>query len=229
MVIPSTIRYTIKKTNRGYPVWAVQRALSDLGIVVEEDAYFGSATDLAVQMFQAGHDLVVDGVFGPASSAAMARTLEKKVPTQVPDGLLHGLVEGESGNLIAAVNWSVAGGVDCGYCQRRVYADDYTDELVVKRAFDGLYQMELVGVALEYWHGRYFGRAAVPTHRKAWRLATLRHNYQWAADRLSEGEWKTSYSTSPQQWVIDIGVEGVETPREWAFHYMDKMTRYVSW
>ena len=34
-------------------------------------------------------------------------------------------------------------------------------------------------------------------------------------------------STAPAQWVIDIGVAGVDSPAEWAAHYIATKTVYV--
>jgi peptidoglycan hydrolase-like protein with peptidoglycan-binding domain len=225
--------YTVDRGQSGYPVWATQRGINALlDPDIAEDGEFGNQTELAVRRFQQYVGLVDDGRFGPKSSAALARRLEDEVSDSLPHGLLRGIVKGESGELIGAVNHSVAGGVDVSYCQRRVYSKDYEDQAVVKRAFDGRYQMTLLGNTLSGRHSAYFGRAGAKTHKRAWQLATLYHNYQYAAEKLSHGLWQTSYSTSPQNWVLDIGAtfpdgSPVRTPLDWCNYYIAKMTRFV--
>jgi hypothetical protein len=226
VVIPSSTTYTIKRSDRGYPTWAVQRALNSRGVGLEEDAYFGKATEDAVRAFQVYTGLVADGLFGPASSAKMARTLEALVETAIPTGLLHGLVSGESGDLIAAVNWGSPGGCDVGYCQRRVYTADFQNEPSVKRAFDGLYQMKLLGWSLRWGHDHYLNMKGGGTHERAWRLATLHHNYPSGADKIAQGgiTGLSPYWTTKQTWVQNIGAHfddgaAVTTPIEWCRFY----------
>jgi hypothetical protein len=242
--IPQNTKYVFKKGDRGIGVWAIQRAIQETwtdpsGLVV--DGIFGRNTDTWVRYFQAEQKLTVDGVFGPASSAAMVPELEATVSVKVPDGLIRGLVEGESGNLIAAVNWSVPGGVDCGYVQRRVYTP--ADDATIQRAFNSGYQLNLLGRSLRDWHDRYLGKPGASTHEKAWRCATVRHNYPAGADKVADlgPENLSSYYTTAQAWVEDIGAHfpdgtPIRTPLGWMEHYAlgnpahsepGTMTKYV--
>lgn len=230
-MIPTSTVYTLERGDRGVVVWAVQRGLNDVGRAstsppISEDGVFGDETFKAVGDFQSSTGLVRDGRFGPKTSAKMAIVLSQFVSVAVPRGLLRGILSAESGNLIGAVNASVAGGIDCGYAQRRVYESDYGNEAVVRRAFDGLYQMNLLASSLLGRHNAFFGRPGARTHERAWRLATLNHNYPYAADKISrEGTGSlSSYWTSPQNWVISIGAKfpdsaPVRTPLEWCQYY----------
>jgi hypothetical protein len=227
MQIPSITVDEIKRGQSGYPVWAVQRALNSVqGPAIKEDHEFDNQTELAVKRFQQYVGIIDIGIFGPKTSARMARTLEAEVPESLPDGLIHGLVTGESGDLIAAVNWSSPGGVDCGYCQRRVYTADFQNEPSIKRAFDGLYQMKLLGNSLRWGHDHYLGMIGAGTHERAWRLATLHHNYPSGADKIAQVgiTGLSSYWTTKQIWVQNIGAHfddgvAVETPLGWARYY----------
>jgi len=232
-LVPTSTDYTVEKGDRGVVPWAVQRALNDRsapnwgdGLPVVEDGIFGEQTRLAVKSFQEASELKGDGRFGQKTSAAMAAVLGAKVPTSVAPGLVRGIVQAESGNLIGAVNTSVPGGIDCGYVQRRVYEADYSDQAVVRRAFDGLYQMNLLAKTLRSRHDAFYGRPGAKTHKEAWKLAALHHNYPYAADQISKLGVNnlSSYWTTPASWVEAIGAkwadgEPVQTPLDWCRYY----------
>jgi len=246
-LIPSSTVYSVRKEASptfNIVTWGVQKNLNALGWGLATDGLFGKATHEAVRQFQSNEGLAVDGIFGPASSSSMARELERRVTADLPEGLLRGQVTGESGDLVGAVNWTVAGGVDCSYTQRRVLEADYADEAVVKRAFDGYYQLNLSARTLRGRKDTYYGKTGAPTHEKAWRLAMLSHNYPYGADQIATKgvSGLSSYWTTPQTWVKNIGAKfpdgnAVETPLEWCQHYSlgsaahndpGTMTKYVN-
>lgn len=225
--IPANTLYQLEKGERGAEVFGLQRGLNSIGWAsLDEDGIFGDQTKNAVIRFQENRGLVADGIFGLASSTKLVFALIKRITVDVPDGLIRSLVEGESGNLIAAVNWSVPGGVDCSYCQRRVYEANYSDTDIVKRAFDGRYQMQLLGGSFKAHHDAYYGDPGAPSHETAWRLAILYHNYEYAADKIASVgvSHLDSYWTTEQDWVKSIGAhfaDGVQvkTPLEWCKFY----------
>lgn len=230
-MIPSSTVYTVDRGDRGVVVWAMQRGLNDVARAsmappLVEDGVFGKRTFLAVGDFQDSTGLKRDGRFGPKTSAKMGILLSQFVTVAVPKGLLQGVIDAESGDLLGAVNRSVAGGIDCGYTQRRVLAADYGNEAVVRRAFDGLYQMNLLARSLRERHDAFFGRPGARSHERAWRLAALNHNYPYAADLISRGGTSSlsSYWTTTQDWVVAIGARfadgvAVRTPLEWCQRY----------
>ncbi len=230
-MIPSSTVYTVERGDRGIVVWAIQRGLNDVarastGPPLGEDGVFGGQTLRAVGDFQGSTGLKRDGRFGPKTSEKMGVVLSQFVSVAIPKGLLQGVINAESGNLIGAVNHSVAGGIDCGYTQRRVLAGDYGNEVVVRRAFDGLYQMNLLARSLRDRHDAFFGRPGARSHQRAWRLATLNHNYPYAADLISRSGTGSlsNYWTTEQSWVVAIGAKypdgvPVRTPLEWCQHY----------
>ncbi|NIR28185.1 MAG: chitosanase [Gammaproteobacteria bacterium] len=56
---------------RGEDVRALQGALRDAGAEVDPDGVFGPATDAALRAYQARHGLSVDGIAGPATRSAL--------------------------------------------------------------------------------------------------------------------------------------------------------------
>ena len=220
--VPSHTIFSSEEGDKGIVVYAIQTALNDTGADLEPDSVFGEATVEAVKRFQGKRRLVADGVFGPKTSKSMALALAPKVESSAPKGLMRGVVEGESGNHIGAVNWSVPGGVDCSYTQRRVYDAQMTDRAAVERAFDPLYQLGLLSRHLEGRFASFLSR--VPDRERAWRLATLSHNYPYAAEQYAEQTWPSVYALNPQPWVQNIRAKfpdgvAVETPHDWCRHY----------
>lgn len=63
-----------------------QQMLKDLGYPVTVDGLDGLETRSAVKRFQTEHDLVSDGIVGPATRAALIRALDAKRGTQATGG-----------------------------------------------------------------------------------------------------------------------------------------------
>jgi hypothetical protein len=241
--IPVNSLYEIESGERGAEVFGIQRGLNGIGWSLVEDGIFGDQTLDAVKTFQYKRGLGNDGVFGPKTSEKLSFALIKRTTIECPDGLIRGMVEGESGNLIGAVNWTVAGGVDCSYCQRRVYSQDFSNVDVIKKAFDGRYQMNLIAKSVKARHDAYFGKQGANTNEKAWRLGILYHNYEVAADKIAEVgiDGLGSYWTTEQGWVVAVNAHfddgaSVKTPLEWCQFYSlgsaehnhpGRMTKYI--
>lgn len=233
--IPRQTVYSSERGDRGLVVWAIQRGLNSRGAGIAEDSDYGPQTERAVKDFQITEGLGADGVFGPQSSNALVERLERDVEVELPAGLIGGIIETESQGQIGAINWNTPGGVDCSYLQRRVYESEF-DTAAERRAFDGPYQLRLLGRTVRERFNRFYARNENKV--RAWRLAALAHNYPYAAEQLSYGPWQTRYSTSPQAWVEAVGARfddgaAVRTPLEWC-QYMalgsaghDHVGRYV--
>jgi peptidoglycan hydrolase-like protein with peptidoglycan-binding domain len=218
-------RYTLREGIRGHDVAALQLNLNDAGLRLAIDGDFGPLTFTAVKLYQDRrgtlHD---DGIAGPVTQRHLA--LELMRPAQrdhrIPNGLLRGIVEGESGFFVGAVNWSVPGGVDCGWTQRRLAPDAPDEEL--RAAFSGRHSFGRVAAELRERKDTYYGRKAVQTHQRAWELAVLHHNWPAAAMSLAVGG---TLSNQPAGWVTAIGVPGVTTPAQWADYYVARAMVYV--
>ena len=242
--VPSNSLYEIEFQERGAEVFGIQRGLNGIGWGLTEDGVFLEETQNAVKVFQSKRGLGNDGVFGPKTSEKLVIALIKRTTVECPDGMLKGLVQGESGNLMGAVNWTVSGGVDCSYCQRRIYTADLENVDVVKRAFDGRYQMQLLAKAVKSRHDAFYGKTGANTHEKAWRLGILNHNYPYGASKIAEVgvNGLSSYWTAEQNWVIAINAHfddgaQVTTPYGWCQFYSlgspehnhaGKMTKYIT-
>jgi lysozyme len=79
----------LKRGSSGEAVKALQRDLTAAGFVVGVDSVYGRSTENAVKALQRSHpNLIVDGVAGPATRAALTRTLDlgRKAATQAATG-----------------------------------------------------------------------------------------------------------------------------------------------
>lgn len=183
----------------GWPVYALQSFLNSVyRAELSLDGAFGLATKEAVENFQDSQPgFSVDGVAGPATQSRLVVERVEKVEsnfTSLPDGLLKGKLLSEGGLMLAPVNWKVAGGVDCGAAQYRVYGPPYAYQLAetgasLRDAFGAI----CVRMAAE----QFLARRAVFLSTGAWseghveragRLAAFAHNWPTAggADYYSQ-------------------------------------------
>lgn len=255
-------RVSLKRGMVGHEIYALQVLLNQLTTgpsVMVEDGVFGPLTEKKVIGLQKTENLVTDGIAGTLTQRALLIRGCKKVEhvEQIPDGLAKGIMEGESGFAVGAVNWDVPGGVDCGPIQLRVYTDQFGDEDVWRRAFgyDGIaWSM----AALADQKAKFHGMAGAKTTKSAWRLAILNHNWPSAAANYAKGLTDWTYfakwypggpiddgqtvSTARDyevrrytmrtkaQWVIKASAGRILTGESWANHYVDSKVTYVkSW
>ena len=227
--IPHETTYTFKRgTTPHLGVYALQRALNDINRLetpLLADGVFGHQTEAKVNTYQRKLKLVGDGVAGPVTQRAIAVNMRALSDPEhrVPRGIIDGLVAGESGALIDAKNWSVKGGVDLSYVQRRVV---YPVQSVtaVERAYNPPYQFGLVVDSIVEDHARYLAYSYVRKRpdgwEYAWRLAVLEHNWPFAAHELASGN---QLSSQPASWVprgtkFEDGA-AVQTFADWAKFY----------
>lgn len=212
---PSSTPIAARRGDKGWLVYAIQR-----GVRVTPDGDFGARTHAAVKDYQRAKGLTVDGVAGPRTQEHIAldalRIAEARVGT--PRGLMRGLAISESGMMLAAVNWTVSGGVDCGVVQRRVYRPFSLSAL--KEAFDPAHSSaEALSVLAERAHS--FAVKGRPGERE-WRLAALAHNWPaGAADIARDG--RLSNPDGAASWVapgtrFHDGVP-VRTRQDWVEFY----------
>jgi hypothetical protein len=184
-----TSAYAIDRKTPGWPTFALQRGLVVAGgEALTADGVYGERTTNAVRRFQRLHNLKVDGVAGSKTQAAIVEVLDRLVHDAnpvLPVGLLRGVVETESGGFLGAVNWSVAGGVDCGVVQRRVYGPPFGFE-ALKAAYAPRTAMQ--NAAEEFVERiRTFGALPYAKAVPGWavRCAALAHNWPYAAGQYA--------------------------------------------
>lgn len=227
LAIPKSTLYMLKEGASGIPAFTVQRLANKLGIPTAEDLSWGPKTTESAKKVQTRLAVTADGVFGPATQRALTEYLCDRESQSLPAKLLISKITYESMGYLTAVNWSVAGGVDCGITQRRVYEEQYLDDAAVKRAFDAVYQVGLSADRVLELYGIFLPRAGVKGNKElAWRLAVLNHNYPSAADTISRNgiNGLSSYWRTTQNWVTVHGLKfpdgaPIRTPLEWSQRY----------
>jgi hypothetical protein len=231
LTLPNGFIPSVEPEDRGAAVWGIQRGLNRSKLFesnLTPDGIYGEQTESRVRRYQGKRGLVQDGVFGPATSMNLSQLLQKKAVGDkvLPGRITYSIVSLESGDLIAANNWSVSGGVDLSYAQRRVYGPPF-DDAAVERAFDALYQFQLLTTQLRERHDHFWTSPnEVDTHEMAWRLAVLNHNYPSGANIIARDgiAGLSSYWNTAQSWVLQhsrVFEDGapVRTPLEWCQHY----------
>jgi hypothetical protein len=101
---PTASTAVLNKGSRGAVVARVQRALG-----VSPTGYFGSRTRAAVRSFQRAHGLIVDGIAGPQTLAALGISaapapVAKTAAAGPPSGTLARIAQCESGSNPTAVS-----------------------------------------------------------------------------------------------------------------------------
>lgn len=233
------------KGDTGWPVFALQRGLITLGYDVTADGDYGDETVAAVVAYQhkrwPNDSAQWDGVAGYNTQRGIVANLDDIIHERnpaLPDGLMRGFAQAEGGNYLSAVNWTVAGGVDCGVMQIRVYGPPY-DQAKLRAAYAPGAAMQQTA---DSWEERYnlyrtytFSRSRVE-HAK--RCAALAHNWPYAAEQYAKFG-KLPNPNNVATWVpsglkFSDGVP-VRTWKDWAEFYAmggvhgeGAVTRYVT-
>ncbi len=264
--LPAKTEYSYSQTKYGevahQGAWAIQTTLyqinPELGAAFA-DGYYGDRTVQAVKSYQSRRGLTADGVAGPATQKRMIvgwkNTAESSVA--VKEGLLDGFCELEGGWLLAPVNWSVAGGVDVGAVQNRVYdlsgttswplsngvpTQSLLDAVIfdpnkVGAALDSKARINDLAVDLKrrrdaYYKGTNTSGAVIYPYtrgndRRSWEMAALYHNWPYASNLIAKGD---QLSDKEAPWIPQsLKDQGINTYSEWANYYVDQVTKYVVW
>jgi len=215
----------IKRGSSGWPVFAVQRVV---GVAV--DGVFGPMTEKAVKQWQASAGLTADGIVGPVTQGEMLKRAAASVDTHynlLPDGLLAGFARTEGVNLLAATNWSVAGGVDCGAVQWRVYGPPYSID-AMKEAFDPLSAFTYAARSFTSRISQY--KLNNPTGLALHRIieaAVLAHNWPAGASQVMKYGHVLN-PDDPALWTVKPG-GGHYTRGEWSYVYPQRVLQGVSY
>lgn len=231
----------VRRGSGGWPVYALQCALVDAaGQVLVRDGAFGLATDLAVRAAQRYAGLDADGVAGPKTWVALTDRICRRVNRLVPDvsvTIVKGFARGEGGNHGAAVNWGVAGGVDCGLFQHRVLGPPFS-LAKLRVAFSPVSEGLVSMIALRD-RARDYSSPHSRCPFSPLQLAVLAHNFPWAAGqyhrygRLPNPSKRCSiddiigYDEAVKPiygWVPRSLPESAKTYEGWCFFYVRMIT-----
>lgn len=217
----------IKLGDTGWRAYSVQCM-----VAVSPDGVFGPKTDAAVKAWQKDHGLKVDGVVGPTSQTTMLELagLRADRAQGMPEGVGYGFAVSEGANMLAATNWQVPGGVDCGSAQWRVYGPPY-DVSALRFAFNARTALDGAVGRLKKARQDFMARnrhlKAEP--RNALSVAVLQHNWPSGADSIVRrypgggGWWNyVPNPNSPATWV-----QG-HTRSSWAREYPARVLRFVA-
>lgn len=237
----SSYRRAFKRGMTGWDVGALQIGLNSHRPDKTEltiDGDFGAVTHARVVAEQKAYGLVQDGVAGLMTQRAMLLDIARQAEIRfdVIALLLKGLIEGEAGYMLAATTALYGNGTrDLGAVMRNTLM---TEQAAVRAAFFIRDQIIKTARDIRNQHDSYVGDRGIPTDRKAWETAILYHNWQAAAAQVAAGTFDGWRYTSrnvrygvddPAPWIIEIGVSGVVTARQWCKHYIESKTLYVSW
>lgn len=214
----------IKLGDHGWRAYAVQCA-----VTATPDGVFGQRTEKAVKTWQKEHGLKADGVVGPTTSTDMLQLagLRADQSLGMPEGLGYGFAVSEGANMLAATNWQVPGGVDCGPAQWRVYGPPY-DMSSLRFAFNARTALDGAVGRLKSTRdsfksrNKHLGKDALP-------VAVLGHNWPAGADSIVRhypgggGWWRyVPNPDAPATWV-----QG-HTRASWAREYPARVMRFVA-
>jgi hypothetical protein len=146
----------------------------------------------------------------------------------LPIGLGKGFAKAEGANLLAATNWSVPGGVDCGPGQFRISGPPFSHTKMVSafRPYEAL-DRACRGVAER--RSEFKSRNHHLTNDEALRVALLSHNWPAGADRIMRnypgggGWWRyVPAPDEPASWVDGF------THASWAAEYPKRLLIFVA-
>ena len=229
---PTVTKASFRRGDVHPGVWALQRFLNvvykDKLFPLVEDGWFGSGTELQVKKYQADVGAEVDGIVGPQTQQRMVRSAVVRAPhgTEIPKGLVEGQINGESGGYFAAVNSKVAGGLDLGLTQRRVYGPPF-DKALVAGALDPIGSVSQSAIELFNWAENYREGRHPNCPFNRWELAVLHHNWPWAADQY----WRYGKLPNPTRvatWVPEGAPDSAKTWDGWAHYYVEQITEGVT-
>jgi hypothetical protein len=219
------------KGDRGWYVYGLQCGLVVLGHAFVRDGVFGDVTEHVVREFQQDRGLFIDGEAGGHTQGEILRLIRSQIESTLPHlprGYLRGSNDLESGNKISVVNWAVAGGVDCGAVQRRVYGPPFSLD-ALRNAFDP-HMAELYAGQVFIGRRNNFLKFAwsKDDDERAGRCAILAHNWPAGAeDQARNGHvsspsskctWLPRNSDGTSRMHFPDGTK-VETRQDWANFY----------
>lgn len=237
---PSTdYRLALKKGMSGTDCAALQ-----INLPVTVDGDFGAQTKKAVESFQLGEGLAVDGIAGLHTQQALCVKLSTPAARreELPVGLLKSLLSNESGFAVAAVSrHPTDSGLDIGAYQlstgsgtaiQEFYASAYDVRETAGKVAVGMRQ-SFSSVPNPVPSAYLSDLAEGDPYRFRWMVSILNHNWPAAAYNIprygSVFRYEPHRDDEPSQWILDASAGRLSTPREWVTSYVQRATVYVRW
>ena len=229
-------RYSLKQAMSGWDVWSIQIALNATPGKprLVEDGVFGPATAAAVKTIQGHLGVTVDGICGPQTQSALCVRECNAVQHVVPAGLLKGICLGESGGIIPTTSAVYPNGSrDYGPLQDNLTSPS---QAALREAFNVVLQAHEVAERVKSTFISFHGQPGAHSTEEAWRLAVLNYNWPAAANQIAAGHGDTwTYSSEgkryrladPVPWVEAFHIPNVRTGWDWCRHYIDSKAVYV--
>lgn len=222
---------TFRMGNSHWSVIALQANLNCFGNVLALDGGFGARTDAVVRAYQRHRGMKVDGIVGGATQERIAVELSTPAAREsgLPVGLVKGLAENESSFMLACVTPHPFGaGFDLG-----VYQDAYpgpSTQAAYRRSLTIPTLASETAKKLRAQRDVYLPRTG--SRRRAWELAALYHNWPYAAEKLSRGQYiygSAAADAADREWVIEATGGRLRSAGQWANAYIAAATKYVDW
>jgi hypothetical protein len=187
---------------------------------------FTAGLERAVKRFQTNHDLAADGVAGPVTQGTILLLASKAADeaAALPGGTTYGFAVYEGGGVLAATNWDVPGGVDCGPAQRRLGGPPFSGALL-RSAFDPYVGLKWAAVLLRGRRDSYLERRPQLGRRGALRTAVLAHNWPAGAEQIVRNGQVTSPDKAAD-WTYNPNTGQPYTRGEWAEVYPDRILKF---
>lgn len=220
----------LKKGLSGWDVYALQTALKSKGHNLTLDGVFGPATDASVRLWQEGRGLLKDGIAGIATQRDLALVVGQAARDlyRLPVKLLMGQIESESAYILG--NHTIL------YGQETPEKDDDSRDLGVAQindihkgvswvqAFDVGFALDFLAGEIREKHDRYLN---APLRTGFTRVSNGR------AWRLAAGSWNRPAHTAylagmrTNDPVAPSTVALSTSQREWIEGYMDRVCTYA--
>ncbi len=219
----SDYRYAMKKGMNGTDVAVLQLNLPSLSV----DGEFGAQTEKAVRAFQRAESLRVDGVAGLVTQRriALKRFAVGTAASKLPTGLIEGVANNESGFALACFSHHPSdAGFDIGVLQHSIIPSLVGSQPQYLFGYDARRMAQETGEKIRDRKDAFYGKTGAKTHRRAWELAVLYHNWPTAATNmaLGGGPYKTLDNDAPQDWIIQASGGRLRTANQWVASYIER-------
>lgn len=234
-------RYALKHGMHGTDVAALQINFPVLAV----DGVYGDKTEEVIKDFQASQSLdPIDGIAGldTQKKLCVKRSARASLDNALPVGLLKSIMSNESGFAIAAFSSHPSdSGFDLGAYQDSITPIEVGSQTAYRAAYNIAIQASAAAkkikarrdIYLSAVDSRYKTDLAGGNNTKfSWQLAVLYHNWEYAADKISQRGHIYNDPTEddePKDWIIEVSRDRLQTSREWVTSYITRATVYVNW